>query len=164
MYCMAQIRCRDDPSTRGPTKRHFDPYYTVRSLNEPFAVTICTCYILKTIWSVQVRGGRFITRDMTSTLFQMPSDISSIFLWSKMWMFCHIIFGHICDFQRLLSKLWIFCHIIFRHIYYVQPAVKKLGRFVAWFLVAFDVQPVVKRNGEVLSHNFRTHLCCPVGW
>jgi hypothetical protein len=50
--------------------------------------------------------GRFVTG-----LFPYTFAMSSR-LFSQVWMFCRLIFGHLWCPARLLSKLWMFCHRI----------------------------------------------------
>jgi hypothetical protein len=82
------------------------------------------------VW-VGMSRGRFVGgRNVKAPIFVMLE-----WLISKMWIFFHIIFGHICDDiddfghicddQLAVSKTWTFCHMIFScHVCVDQPPVK----------------------------------------
>jgi hypothetical protein len=98
----AYFWCLDDPSTDELTLRQFSPHY-------PSTLRIVCCDSSPLLHSVtytihpgifrppQLRGGQFVTCDMTSILLKLLCDMMSTLSWSEMWTFCCMIFGPICD-------------------------------------------------------------------
>jgi hypothetical protein len=158
--CGAPAACLDDPSSHEPTMWQFDPHYpstqqTVSCDNLPLW-HFFTCTIRPDIFHPpRFRVGQFVTCNMTSTLLKMLCDIMSFLSWSRIWTVftwfldtwydvllavkqncgCFVTcFLHTCDVHQLWSEMCTFCSMLSGHI--------------------SDVWLAVKRNVDVLSHNF----------
>jgi hypothetical protein len=94
-----------------------------------------------------LRGGRFVTCDMMSTLLHMLCDIMSTLSWSKIWTVCHKMFGPICD---VLPAVWRHVDVLSQD--FSHPV--ECERFVAWFLDICDVLPPAHQTVDVLSRDF----------
>ncbi len=166
------IRCLDNPSTHEPTTWHFNPHNsstqrTAYCDNSPLWHSH-TCTIHPGIFCPPpLRGGRFVTCDMTSTLLQMLCDIMSTLPWSKIWTVCHKIFRPICD---VLPAVWrhvdVFSQDFSQHVCDVQLAFQRSVDVLSHdFLDICDVLPPAQQTVDVLSQDFfSTRLPCPAGF
>ncbi len=114
---------------RLPTNRpRHNSTHTIRQPNKPSVVTTWPCDydLYRYFHPPRLWGGRFVTCNMTSTLFIMLCGILSTFSWSKMWTICHMIFRHICDVRPAVKRnVEVLSHDVFRHICDAQLAVKQ---------------------------------------
>ncbi len=153
-------------------------------------VKICPCDILTPIWFVQIPrpiwGGRFVTRDMISTLFDvyLSCDIMFNLLLGEMWTFLsHNFWTHLWCLAGSSATCGRFVTWLLKRWWWPSGCQVKCGHFVTWSLDTFvtssllfkkmwafchmlsghiyDGQAAVKRTVDVLSLYFWTRLWCP---
>ncbi len=122
----------------------------------------------------QLRDGDFLTSDMTSTLFQMPCDIRSTLLWSKMWKHLMKFLDILVMSRGCYVKCGCLSHFFWPHLWCPAGCEVWCGRFVTWFLdiPAMSNQLTSKMwtfCHKMFGHNmcwhpdFWTHLWWPTG-